>query len=691
MKQKVFYGFIAVLVIISNLSFEINRTLVITGTDYSGNHAATYVLFPSGKVALVRDGETQTFQTGLPCQVSYKMDMGWLYTTKKPTTKLVIGFKKVEAIKPEKFLLLFIVGERKRKVILNYPPANSPWHLPAGISQLSSVLQNAGHEVFQRYSHILGVEYLLKEYGGEDAGWALRTIRDPSSNILDLYRARMIFENISRAIPTADKFAVVRNNVSYVSQYGSGTLEAIRLVIQNRERHLWYDYFIKVEIPIMLDFQPDIYGISIADERQLIPGLILASLVKDTVPQTLVVLGGNFWSRVPHLYSDPEFAKFFRYFDAIIYREGFQPLQILATTLNPAVAPSTVWQNGDRLVINSLPSLPTNFETLLTPNFDSAARQWSPDIVYPFYTMSNCPRSCGFCAISAGSDTYGKKPRVMSPARIAYHMQQLGRRFDITDETFSVQRQLALGDELRRIGHKAEWQCYMTISSELLNLEICRQLYDAGCRAVQLGLESLSPKTLRRECKAWNQPGHYGRILQNLKEAGIQTHVFLMTSLPGEPLTDSLRWLPFLRQHGDSILTIKAGRYRLARMSSEEQVGSHSQYITVLPDTKPLHLNKDFHYKDVSGKRVDAIRDLLEQACREHWAYGITSTLPWWMNRGRYSWEQLRQMTALLPPEPPVSHLNRVIAKIKSIIRDELGKEVNFNSFKDIVDFSSTI
>jgi hypothetical protein len=579
-----------------------------------------------------------------------------------------------------------------RKVILNYPPVSSVWHLPVGISQLAPILRNEGHEVIQRYGHIIGLEHVLKQYGGEEISTALEAIRDSRSDISALYAARMAFERVSQTIPSGDKFVVERNNVSYVSADYDGSIEGVLRAVRKRESHIWYRYFMEVEIPLARDFRPDVYGISVADERQLIQSCILASLIKDELPKTTVVLGGNFWSRVIAAFSDSAFGSLFNFCDGIVYREGFQPMQTIVASLKPSLAPGTVWRDGDRVVTNPPTETPTPFETLPTPEFDGGARQWSPDDVYPLYTMSNCPMSCGFCAIAAGSDTYLGKPRIMSPQRIAEHMVKLGgKRFDIVNELFPVPHQIALGKELKRIGYDATWQSYLTVTDDLLDPEKCHQLHSAGCRAVQLGLETLSPETLKREHKQWNHPQNYGRILENLERAEIQTHVFVLVGLPGEPLNWGLRWLSFLNQHGNSIMTIKGGRYRLTRISPEDKFGTHDERIEALADTKPIHLNRDFHYRALSRKRVEAMRDLLEQACREHWGYAVTSTIPWWINRGRYSWDDLRKMSGQLPKEPDVPHIDKSVAKIKGIVRDELGREAQLNSFQDVVRFADTI
>ena len=680
---------VAIVCVLNFFNVEVTYAETIHQRDSSGRHSETNLWFPDGRIVSIPEGESYTVHE--PCHASYRMETGWNNVPVNPKPRINITIKKMDAIRKEPMLGAMMLIQR-RKVMLNYPPVSSVWHLPTGIAQLSAVLRSDGHEVVQRYGHILGLEYVLKEHGGVDVERALASVRSSHSNINALYDARTTFERVSLGVVTQDKFEVARNNASFVSSYYDGSVERALEAVRNREQHLWYDYFTKVELPLARDFKPDIYGISVADERQFIQGLILASMVKDEFPKCLVVLGGNFWSRVTNAFQLPEFAQFFNHCDAIVYREGFQPLQQLAATLNPAHASGVAWRKNGEVVVNPATQSPTDFEILPTPDFDGGATQWSPDFVPSLYTMSNCPMACGFCAIAAGSDTYLAKPRSMTPRRIAEHMAILGAtRFEIFDETFPIPRQLALGKELKRIGLPATWESYLTVTNDLVKPETCQKLYEAGCRAVQLGLETLSPDTLLREYKQWNTPKNYGVILANLKAAGIQTHVFLIVGIPGEPLHWGLKWSAFLEQYGDNVLTIKSGRYRLTRHSPEERGETHSQLIEVMPDTKPLHLNRDFRYRSVSRKKVEATRDILEQACRRHWAYGVTSTIPWWVNRGRYSWDELKRMAQVLPPEQDVRHLDNVIVRANTIVREELKREVSFNNFDDVATFARTL
>ncbi len=676
--------------LIAGVSMDVNQVLILTGTDPSARRSESYVELEDGTELVLQEGETVTVFDSTSGTMTQRSETGWTRTPVKSGTEV--------RLKPGQLAYLPLASSRtssaRKRIVLNYPPVSSVWHLPAGLSQLTALLREKGHEVLQRYGHIIGLEHVLREQDPGGTDQVLQTIRNSQSDITALYNVRMTLERISRSVPTADRFVVERNNVTYVPDGFEGTFAGLFRTVRNRDHSMWYHYFVDVELPLVQDFKPEIYGISVNDERQLVAGCVLASLVKEASPATLVVLGGNFFTRMGHAFPLPEFVQFFEFCDAVVYSEGYQPLCELAETGDPRHTPGIVWNDGGTVVVNPKPTTPTSFETLPTPHFDGGAMQLSPDVVHSLYTMSNCPMACGFCAISAGSDTYLKTPRFMSVKRVAGHMQALGNRFDIFDETFPVNRQFALGEELKRIGHAATWQCYLTVTEDLLDPDRCQRLYESGCRAVQLGLETLSRATLLREFKSWNHPDSYARILNNLRNAGIQTHAFIIVGIPGEQVSDSLRWLPFLDDHGDALLTIKSGRYRLTRGSPEERKGTHHSRIEVLPDTTPLHLNRNFAYRDPARslrKDVEAARDLLDEACRRHWAYAVTSTIPWWTNRGRYSWQQLEAMATQLPQEAPSQHLERAVARFGSVVKVELGKDIKFPSFDDVSTFSRSL
>jgi hypothetical protein len=112
---------------------------------------------------------------------------------------------------------------------------------------------------------------------------------------------------------------------------------------------VFYRYFCEVEVARAVALRPDVFGISVSDERQLVSGCILAALVKEALPTTQVIMGGNYWSRVLDAYQDPVFVQLFDFWDVIVYTEGFQPFVQLVEKMPVSGVPGVVWRCGSEV------------------------------------------------------------------------------------------------------------------------------------------------------------------------------------------------------------------------------------------------------------------------------------------------------------------------------------------------------
>src|SRR5438309_720861 len=139
-----------------------------------------------------------------------------------------------------------------------------------GIAYLAGVLERAGHQVVQRYAHIDGVEFLLRREAGAAADRALATVRDAGASVLDLHAARLVLEAASRAVATDDTFAIERNNVRYVAAGFRGRIAELVRILDEPGRHLFHPFLAGEELAWALRERPDVYGISVSDERQLV-------------------------------------------------------------------------------------------------------------------------------------------------------------------------------------------------------------------------------------------------------------------------------------------------------------------------------------------------------------------------------------------------------------------------------------
>ena len=116
-------------------------------------------------------------------------------------------------------------------------------------------------------------------------------------------------------------------------------------------------------------------------------------------------------------------------------------------------------------------------------------------------TSRGCPYDCVFCAFP--NTIYSHRFRAMSPERtvaeVKYLVQQFGvRQIRFDDDTFEIDRQRAI-EICRLLKHERldlVWlaQC----RPGLMDRELCRAFYDAGCMMVLFGVESGNNDILKK-------------------------------------------------------------------------------------------------------------------------------------------------------------------------------------------------
>jgi hypothetical protein len=552
------------------------------------------------------------------------------------------------------------------------------------------------------------LEFLLLRQDEAKLKKALEAVRNPGSSIVELFRARMDLEALSAAVPTNDYFRILKNNILRIEEGRDWTPGWIAKKLTSYRSDLGYDYF-QSEMPLIQQAQVDAVGLSITDERQLTPALVWARTIKDTFPDTLVLLGGNlmgqFQLRGTFLRSGAEIL-FSSGVDAIVYAEGFLPILEISRTGNPRKASGTIWQGESKnLHINPRTTQPVSWNVLPSPDFRSAetpggARLWTPYEVHPFYPASNCPHDCGHCGIAACSDTFGHRIRQMSTEQLASCLENSLRtgvsRFDFCGESMSVNYQIALGKVLANRGWtNAIWSVMSNPELSLVSLEKCRALYQAGCRVIQYGPETVSRRTLEILHKLGNEPQKFDTIEENLGLAGVQRHDFLIYGTPGGRLTDDLATLAWMAHYNHE--TCSAGRWRFVGSSRYGLTILNSPDLKDMPwlrvpedrlppiafdpvrDTKIFSANLPFGYKsrdpeEVSSmKQVDALGVLFQEVRNRHPLKAVTDTLPYPAVRMNYSIQELaamaRELGEVLPSRKPDPNLKWAIRKISHALK----------------------
>jgi anaerobic magnesium-protoporphyrin IX monomethyl ester cyclase len=269
--------------------------------------------------------------------------------------------------------------------------------------------------------------------------------------------------------------------------------------------------------------------------------------VKKTLPSCKVVVGGWHASYLPDsLLQQPEV-------DYVVMGEGERTMVELARHITAGkedadlagIAGVGYKRNGT--VAKNAPKFISNMDEIPFP-----ARHLLPMHLYdrtieflkakPADTMSiarGCPFSCSFCETKK---LWGNTCRTFSPARVLDEVEYLAAKFGtrgiyFLNDNFTIKKKETeqLCDLLKKSNLDLEWVC--DTRTDLVNRELLQKMKDAGCKAIWFGVESGSPKILKRINRTipLEQTENAFKLC---KQVGIRVACSFMLGFPDETLED---------------------------------------------------------------------------------------------------------------------------------------------------------
>ncbi len=179
---------------------------------------------------------------------------------------------------------------------------------------------------------------------------------------------------------------------------------------------------------------------------------------------------------------------------------------------------------------------------------------FSPLPVLPVSVSRGCYwQKCLFCPEAAAPvHPYACLPPADFPGMLRRLAAETGvRHFHFTDDAVPVPvlRRLAAGAaEMEGI----TWHGFVRFEKALADPDLPTALAAAGCRMLQLGLESGSQAVLDRLHKG-TRLVEAAAILHGLQRTGIATYVYVLLGTPGETLAEAEETLRFLEEHAAAI------------------------------------------------------------------------------------------------------------------------------------------
>ncbi len=322
-----------------------------------------------------------------------------------------------------------------------------------------------------------------------------------------------------------------------------------------RNRQTYLDEFDGAIIKKILDFKPDICGISALFNSSSKYIENIASLVKRSNNNILVIAGGGLPSAAYHKLLDdcPNL-------DAVCKGEGELPLRDLLQSTNPieTLNKHKSWINRegiaegkipDHTFINNLDEIPfLNYDLVNLDDYNNRGidKRYTDENIkkkreMAIHTSRGCPFLCVFCS---NPSLHGRDVRYMSVEKVISDVRRMKESYGMTvlmieDDHFfnDPERAKNILNGLAELDIRIEFPNGLAVYAIDDEMAIC--LKNAGVSAIALAVESGSDYVLNKIIKKPLKIRMIKPAVEALRRNGVKAHVFIVAGLPGE--TDAHR------------------------------------------------------------------------------------------------------------------------------------------------------
>jgi len=505
------------------------------------------------------------------------------------------------------------------KILLLFPPDWLPSEPYLSLPALTSVLRPAGHKVIQKdinvemydmffsrsfleqvshritgeLDHLLHVEKqraldkeesTLKAQLLQSTPEVLSQLSSDAEQAKEILRGESFYDidKLEWATNTLHKtmalislgyypaqicFPPIETDLVYKPYMSSEILEAL----DDDQINIYRDVYRQLIAPVMQKEKPGMVGISIVQQKQLIPSFTFSKMIKEEFPDLHITVGGNIVTRIRDELKIQD--KLFGYIDSAILYEGENAyLQLVDAVENSkplSGLPNLIYRDESGIHANK-DVCSEDLSKLPSPDFDGLLleKYFVPKLILPYLATRGCYWGrCTFCDHFQG---YVEGFRTMQVDQIVEEIKFLKdkhntRYFHFTDESYPPALFRKLSQRLIEEKLDIVWTTHMRFEETLLDEQVWKDVQESGCRYLHFGYESGNQRVLKLMDKATKLDA----IQTNLRmssEAGIWNHIMGFFGFPGETreeAEDSKRFVHDNRAHIHSLgfMTFVLGKY----------------------------------------------------------------------------------------------------------------------------------
>lgn len=500
---------------------------------------------------------------------------------------------------------------RKLKAMLLFPPEWVPTAPYLALPSLTAVLRQHGHEVIQKdvniemYDLFFSDAFLIwvkarmaMQRRALEAKGSAEGVTDREADQKDCLAAASAVDVDDLAERAEAAKRVVRSEAFYdaaklegalntfreVMQYISAAYYPASLVFYPMESNLGYrpgvsrevfacldddqvnvyrDVCRQLVLPAVSKEAPDVVGVSIGTQMQLMAGLTFCQMIKEAFPQVHVTVGGNVITRLQE--ELPKHERFFTsIFDTAVMYEGEHALlwllEALAGVRALASVPNLMWRDGSGVRVNQ--EIYTEKTTALPlPDFDGLPLDsyFVPTRILPYLATRGCYWGrCTFCDHGQGYfDQYRGLPAHEVVRQVkALKEKYRAEHFLFADESYPPALFKKVVQLLVEQNLGIKWTTLIRFEESLQSPELWHLAAQSGCCTLYYGMESANERVLGLMDKHVKK----AVIQRNLKEAsdaGIWNHVMAFYGFPGETREEAEETRRFLLDNQPCIHSVE--------------------------------------------------------------------------------------------------------------------------------------
>jgi radical SAM superfamily enzyme YgiQ (UPF0313 family) len=309
-----------------------------------------------------------------------------------------------------------------------------------------------------------------------------------------------------------------------------------------------------------------VIGISVVSYSQLIPSMTLADLIKEIIPNTQIMLGGDMISRISE--SLAQEGKIWNYADAIVKGDGEYAVDKI----------SDILMRGSKVQFHNIPNVLSKRSQQSQQRLFDLSKYTIPDYSdanvkdylapFPMLTLE-MSRGCYWskCTYCECTD---KPFKQRSPQSVVDEIEFINKKhhiqhFSFADLALPPVKLIEFAKEIVRRKLNIYWKGMVRAENIFLKQDLST-LYEGGCRMLLIGIETANVAVSKKVNKGIDI-SKLGSILKNISKSNIWTHGYFIISFPGETQNQIMDTLSFIEQNKFNLNSFSISKFVLLRDS----------------------------------------------------------------------------------------------------------------------------